>query len=296
VIYSILNSIISKKLDIKLLLYPTIGILAALIINPYFPNNISLLYTQIFKVNLLGNVYNAEWKPWNIVELLKFNYLLFTLLIIGIFASIKKAKLRKNTLFFLIISVIFLIAMLKTRRMHEYFAPFTVLFASFSLDDYTVKFRGKRALKYIFTSLLIIMAIFSLVRLNTYTKNNHFLPWYKDGTEWLKNNIPKDSKVFINGYTFNYLFFYNQELKYTHGIDLTYSYLYNKEKFNKYMDVLQGKDPGYNIIKEDYNADYAFVGKLKQDIQLFNYIIKYKEDFELVYEDDSVGIIRLRRS
>jgi len=295
VTYFILNLIINKKTNLKILLYPFIGILLALTINPYFPKNITLLFTQIFKVNL-ANVFNAEWKPWNIIELLKVNYLLFTIFIIAIIATIKKAKLSKKTILFLALSIIFFIGMLRTRRMHEFFAPFTILLASFTLNDYAAKIKQKRAIKYILTVSLIIIAIFSLIKLDTHIKNNHFLPWYKEGVEWSKNNIPVGSKVFINGYTFNYLFFYNENLRYTHGIDLTYSHLKDKEKFNRYMDVLQGKDPGYNIIKEDYDADYAIVGKVKQDIQLFNYIIKYKEDFELVYEDESVGILRIKET
>jgi len=295
VTYFILNLIINKKTNLKILLYPFIGILLALTINPYFPKNITLLFTQIFKVNL-ANVFNAEWKPWNIIELLKVNYLLFTIFIIAIIATIKKAKLSKKTILFLALSIIFFIGMLRTRRMHEFFAPFTILLASFTLNDYAAKIKQKRAIKYILTVSLIIIAIFSLIKLDTHIKNNHFLPWYKEGVEWSKNNIPAGSKVFINGYTFNYLFFYNENLRYTHGIDLTYSHLKDKEKFNRYMDVLQGKDPGYNIIKEDYDADYAIVGKVKQDIQLFNYIIKYKEDFELVYEDESVGILRIKET
>ena len=293
-IYFTINLIIYKKLDLKLLAYPFIGTLLALIINPYFPNNLILLYTQLFKVNLIGNLYNQEWRPWNIKELFTFNYILFSLLIISLVTTIKSMKLKKNTLFFLIISVISLIAMLKTRRMQEYFAPFTILFASLSLHDFTPIFKEKRALKYIITSLLVIIAVFSLVRLDTYTKNNHILPWYKEGAEFAKT-LPQGSKIFINGYTFNYLFFHNPDLQYTHGIDLTYSYLYDKEKFNRYMSVLQGKDPGYNIIKQDYNADYAIVGKLKQDIKLFNYIVDYKEDFEVIYEDESVGILKIKK-
>jgi hypothetical protein len=183
--------------------------------------------------------------------------------------------------------------MIKTRRMQEYYAPFTILFASFSLNSHTSKFKTKRALRYISTIGLILIAIFSLIHLNTYIKNNHILPWYKDGAEWLENNVPKDSEVFINGYTFNYLFLKNSDLRYTHGIDLTYSYLYNKDNLNRYISVLQGKDPGYNIIIEDYNSDYVFVGKLKQDLKLFEYIIKYGDDFELLYEDESVGILKV---
>ena len=295
IIYSIIILIIQKKLDLKILIYPFLGVLSALIINPYFPKNISLLYIQLFKVNLLGNLYNMEWRPWSIIELLKFNYILFIFFGVSLLLIIKKRKIDKKSLFYLILSSIFLVWMLKTRRMQEYFAPFTVLFASFSLNEYISKFKGKKALEYLFAVLVILISIFSLLKLDTYIRNNHFLPWYREGAQWLKSNVPEGSKVFINAYAFNYLFFYDSELRYTHGIDLTYSSIYDKDKFNRYMDVLQGKDPAFNIIKEDYNADYAFIGKIKQDIQLFDYVVKYKKDFEVVYEGESVGILKIKK-
>ena len=289
-IYLIITTITKKKIDLKLIVYPLIGTTIALIINPYFPNNIELLLTQIFKVNILGNLYNAEWKPWNLIELLKFNYLLFTIYITAITVNIKNKTISKQKLLFLTLSTIFLIAMLKTRRMHEYFAPFTIIFSAFSLNNIEIK----KPFRYIITSITIIIAILSLINLNTYTKNNHFLPWYKEGAEWTIENIPDNSKVFINGYTFNYLFFHNPNLKYTHGVDLTYSYLYNKENFNRYISTLQGNYLDYNIIKHDYDADYAIIGKIKQDVKLFQYIIQHKQDIELVYEDENIGILRIK--
>ena len=295
VVYFVVDILIRKKADFKLLIYPFIGVFLALVINPYFPKNMGFLYTQLFEVNLIGNLYNMEWRAWNIKELFMLNYILFILLIIGLFPVVKKMKLEKKSLFFLVLSVIFLVGMLKTRRMQEYFAPFTVIFAAFSLNENVAKFKGKKAVRYVFIGLICIIAILSLVKLDTNIKNNNFLPWYKEGAEWLNENVPNGSKVFINAYTFNYLFFYDPELRYTHGIDLTYSYLYDKDKFNRYMDALQGKDPGYNIIKDDYNVDYAFVGKIKQDIKLFDYIVEYKEDFELLYEDESVGILKVKK-
>lgn len=294
-ICSIISLLTSRKAGLNLLLYPLAGTILALIINPYFPNNISFLYTQIFKVNLAGNLYNMEWKPWAFLELLKFNYLLFGTLLTAAIITLKNKKLDKKSLLFLILSIIFLIAMLNTRRMQEYFAPFTILFAAFTLNKSMSEIEEKNLMKGLSAIILIILAIPSLIGLNTMIKNNHFLPWYRQGAEWSITNIPDGSKVFINGYMFNYLFFYNPGLRYTHGIDLTYSYLYDKAKFSRYIGVLQGKDPGYNIIKDDYNADYAIIGKVKQDIQLYRYIVKYKEDFELVYEDDSVGILKVNK-
>jgi len=289
-IYAGIGLAIYKKMDIKLVIYPMLGVMLAIIANPYFPANIEMLYTQIVKVNL-QNVYNAEWQPWNIREFLSYNYLLLTVLITGLSVTVKRMKLERRKVLFLVLSAGFLLAMIKTRRMHEYFAPFTILFGAFSLNDIPVKKTGR----YIGAGLIIVVAVFNLIKLDTHIKNNHFLPWYKGGAEWLKENAAAGSTVFINGYTFNYLFFHNPGLVYTHGIDLTYSYLYDAEKFERYMAALQGKDTGYNIIKEDYNADYAVVGKIKQDIRLFEYVVRYKEDFELLYEDESVGILRIKK-
>lgn len=289
-VYFTINLLIYKKLDLKIIAYPLTGTLIALIINPYFPNNLSLLFTQFFKVNLIGNVYNMEWRPWPILELFKNNYILLTLFTTAFFYNIKNTKINKQKLLFLTLSILTLIAMLKTRRMHEYFAPFTILFAAFSLN----KLQIRKYIKYTLTLTIIIITIFTLINLKTHIKNNHFLPWYKEGAEWTRNNIPTNSKVFINSYTFNYLFFNNPNLRYTHGIDLTYSYLKDKDKFKRYMATLQGTYPPYNIIKQDYNVDYAIVGKIKQDIKLFQYIIKHKEDFELVYEDENVGILKVK--
>jgi len=294
ILYFLINLLINKKLDFKLLIFPAMGILLALITNPYFPANLSLLYTQLFKVNLLGNLYNAEWKPWSFIELLRFNWILLILFFLSLLAVIKTMKLDKKSLLFLVLSAIFLIAMLKTRRMQEYFAPFAVLFASFTLNPYIVKLNEKKALKYMGVVIIVAIAIFSLLRLNSDIKNNNFLPWYAQGTEYFKT-LPHGSKIFINAYTFNYLFFNAPDYKYTHGLDLTYSYLKDPAKFDRYIQALQGKDPGFNIIKQDYNADYAFIGKLKQDIQLFNHVVAYKEDFEVLYEDDSAGILKVKK-
>ena len=294
IIYFLIRWAILKRADIKLLAYSLSGALLALIINPYFPKNISFLYTQLVKVNLLGNLYNMEWKPWSIIELFKFNWIVFIIIIAALILAVKARKFGKLQLLTGIASILFLILTIKSRRMQEYFVPFAILFGAFSLKGHMNELSKKEWAKYILLLTVGIIVGFSLFYLNLDIKNNHFLPWYLQGAEWSINNIPNNSKVFINGYMFNYLFFYNPNLRYTHGIDLTYSYLYDQSKFNKYIGVLQGKDPGYNIIKDDYSADYAIIGKVKQDIKLSEYIVKYKEDFELVYEDDSMGILKVR--
>ena len=108
-------------------------------------------------------------------------------------------------------------------------------------------------------------------------------------------NIPKNSLVFINAYAFPFLFFKNSDLRYTHGIDITYSYLYNPKEFERYMGILQGTLKGRedHIIK-DYNPDYVFSGKLKQDVQLFDYIVQHKENYKASYEDEWCAVLKVK--
>ena len=110
--------------------------------------------------------------------------------------------------------------------------------------------------------------------------------------------MPKNSLIFTNAYAFPYLFFKNSNIIYTHGIDLTYSYLYNSKEFERYMEILQGtiedNQDYQDYIVMDYNPDYVFSGKVKQDVQLFNYIIKHKENYKVVYEDKWCAVLGIK--
>ena len=67
-----------------------------------------------------------------------------------------------------------------------------------------------------------------------------------------------------------------------------------KNEFERYMEILQGtsKDASDYIIK-DYNPDYVFSGKVKQDVQLFNYIVGHKENYKAVYEDEWCAVLEV---
>ena len=137
--------------------------------------------------------------------------------------------------------------------------------------------------------------VFNFYLLRKDVANNNFLYHYDDCAEWMNDNIAEGSLIFNNAYSFPYLFFKNSDLRYTHGIDLTYSYLYNPEEFERYMGVLKGTIKGKeDVIVGEYNPDYLFVGKIKQDVKLYEYIVKHKENYKAEYEDDWCGVLRVR--
>ncbi len=299
-LYFILEKVFSKKFDYKIIFYSLAGVILGLVINPYFPNNISMLYTQIFKVNLVANLYNVEWKPWSFFEYIKNNifalfYFLFSILIL-----IKNKKITKTHLFYFLLTLFFLVYTIISRRMQEYFIPFSVLTFAFLFNDFNNKFEFYKNKHYNFLKIssiifLCILITINFILLRENVINNDFLFNYGNCADWMLNNVPKNSLIFTNAYAFPYLFSKNSDLIYTHGLDLTYSYLYNSEKFERYMGILQGtiKDDKDYII-EDYAPDYVFSGKVKQDVQLFKYIVKRKENYKAVYEDDWCAVLEVK--
>ena len=297
-LYFILEKIFSKKFDYKVIFYSLSGTILGLVANPYFPNSIAMLYTQIFKVNLIANLYNVEWKPWPFFEFVKNNVLALFYLGISGFILIKNKKMTKVQSFYLLLALFFFFYTLMSRRMQEYFIPFSILTIAFILNDYIGIFDKNKFFSYIKTGavlFLIALSIANFILLRKDIINNDFLYNFDNCAEWMHSNIQKDSLIFINAYAFPYLFFKNSDLRYTHGIDLTYSYLYNPEEFERYMGILQGtlKD-GQDYIIKDYDPDYVFSGKLKQDVQLFDYVVNHKENYKAVYEDKWCAVLKVK--
>ena len=320
--YFLIEKIFTKKFDCKIIFYPFFGAIAGLIINPYFPNNLSMLYIQIFKVNLLSNLYNVEWKPWPFLEFIKNNIIALFYFALSVFIIIKNKKLleqssvlehssasRKETspmwmakmqAYFLSLAVFFFAYTILSRRMQEYFIPFAILASAFIANDYfqsLEKSEKKKLLKTLRINgiiLIIIIGSVSFVLLKRDYIKTEFFHNYNGCAEWMKGNIPKGSLVFTNAYAFPYLFFKNSDVIYTHGIDLAYSYLHNPVKFERYIGILQGNLKGKtDFILEDYAPDYVFSGKLKQDVQLFKYIVAHKENYKAVYEDEWCAVLKV---
>ena len=298
ILYFTLEKIFSKKFDYKILLYSSSGIILGLVINPYFPNNIFMLYTQIVEVNLIANLFNVEWKPWDFFEFIKNNFLVLIYLSIAIFILFKEKTITKNKTLYFSLAVFFFAYTILSRRMQEFLVPFSILALALFLNNHLERFNKDKFLKHfkvIGIILLLIIAVGNFVLLRQDIIGNNFLFNYENCANWMSSNVPKNSLIFINAYAFPYLFFKNSNIRYTHGLDLTYSYLYNPDEFKRYMGILRGtiKDD-VDWIVQDYEPDYVFAGKVEQDVQLFDYIIKNKKNYKAVYEDKWCAVLEVR--
>lgn len=134
----------------------TAGILTGIILNPYFPNNLSFFKTHLISIALVTNGISfgigQEWFPADVLTFIRSN-LLFFILWIGAVSWIliqlsdrvrtmcipPQTRLRPcvdtPTLFFGMLSIIFFFYTLKSQRMAEYFIPFGTTFAALAFRN-----------------------------------------------------------------------------------------------------------------------------------------------------------------
>jgi hypothetical protein len=114
------------------------GILLGLIINPYFPQNFSLFFEHLFtKTGDFPVAVGQEWYPYETWELLTNSFVAMLAMLAGFVAFDWNDRERAaRPLFFLLFATMLMAAAFYSRRFVEYWPPFAVLFAAFSLQPW----------------------------------------------------------------------------------------------------------------------------------------------------------------
>ena len=83
---------------------------------------------------------------------------------------------------------------------------------------------------------------------------------YADAALWLAENGPEDSFVFQTDWDdFPRLFFFNDKMIYTVGLDPTYMEIHNAELFDKWVNLTRGNvDQMGEVIRDEYGAEFIF--------------------------------------
>jgi hypothetical protein len=136
-IWSCVVSWSERRLEWRPCVWAFIGAAAGLVINPYFPKNVWLLVEHILiKATVTGftTEVGQEWSPYDSWFLLGSCLIAFVAMIVGYAAYDSSDKKRAaRPLFFLFFSTALMIISFRSRRWVEYWPPFAVLFAAFSL-------------------------------------------------------------------------------------------------------------------------------------------------------------------
>ncbi|MCF7792264.1 MAG: hypothetical protein K9M56_09755 [Victivallales bacterium] len=256
-----------------------LGILTALFLNPYYPDNVYGLYIQNFivlKVNWLGikgvEFYlGNEFNPMTDRRIFA-HYLLFIILLsVTLSFFIKKIKKSDTKKFFLaILAVIYFFFSLSSVKFSDYSVPVGIVFIAVFWD----RWLSVKKIRYPVIVRLCYMAVyiftfFVIWHYSVMRPESEGLK-YHNATLWLekqltpkeKQNEIKPEKVVFTGSWDNtpYLFYGAPQYRYLVFLDPCFMYAYSPKKYKKWIKITAGKAifPAVSIYKE-FNAELVFL-------------------------------------
>src|SRR5215211_6398616 len=145
VFWSITIAITEKRFEWQPLVYVLAGCAAGMIINPYFPHNLQLLFEHI-TIKLTASEFNtkvgSEWYPYDSWEFLGNSAVACIAMLVGYIAFEPSERRRgQYPIFFLLLSTALMIMTARWKRIAEYWPPFAVLFAGFALRPWLEGYR-----------------------------------------------------------------------------------------------------------------------------------------------------------
>lgn len=287
--------------NLKLPLSIFSGLLAGLIINPYFPKNLLFYWQQTFEIGLINykNIVavGAEWYGLSIFDLIGHNIytsILFFISLLFFFIFIKRQSRLSWLLLFL--SLIFFILTLKSQRNIEYFIPLALVFSSLVFNSLSgvrkylsnIYFRY-RSLVIVLISLLFlclpVICSYNFFSLRRSLTSGYNFTSLEGASLWLKQNTPVGSIIFHDNWgSFPLLFYHNSNNSYVVGLDPTFMYFQDKDKYLLWKNIINGKKRFgvCQLIKEQFNTSFVFIQKenkaLQPKLDLDHQCVKVYED------------------
>ncbi|HKG20354.1 MAG TPA: hypothetical protein VKC34_00530 [Blastocatellia bacterium] len=295
-----------RRVDVRALAASSLGVLAGLLINPYFPQNLFLFRDHLLMKATASYSVNVgvEWYPYYSWDLLGGSAVAFAIYFAAL-VGFKSGRARRNLrpLFFLLVATMFLLLAFKSRRFIEYWPPFAVIFGAFALAPYLARASraripeaSDRAIAALASAALLVasFAAMGAVMLQAHASiKSEADPYaYQGASLWLAEHAEPGSVVFNTDWDdFPMLFYYNPNNAYVVGLDPTYLYEADPQLWKLYERVTLGdeSDPA-PIIRDRFGAKYVFTDN---DHTAFLSAAAISGDFETVYKDRFTTVLRL---
>jgi len=295
--------ITERRFEYKIILASGVGILAGLVINPYFPRDVLFLWNhivpKIFAAKYETSV-GSEWYPYKTWALITLTPVALMSYFGGIFFTNRDEwKSDAAKLFWFFTSTMYLFLLFKSRRFVEYFPPTAIIFLAFATKNLWMKFDFDRAMNSaagkiaLCTGTIVISAFLatSIIQARQVIQDAPESSAYKGGAEWLTQNTPAQSIVFNTDWDdFPMLFHYNTHNRYIVGLDADFMRLKNEQLFREYENITRGKvkDPSTLIMKHFQSkfviTDHKHEAFIKNAEKSKHFKKRFSDDFTSVYE------------
>ena len=301
-----------RRLDLRPLVFTAAGTALALVINPYFPNNLVFAARHILPklVETTAVRVGNEWYPYETATLLRNSPLALAAFISGAMAlGLSGKRMGTRTAAAFGMASLTGLMLFQSRRFIEYFPAFALVFAAFAWGELLAGWpegeitkgggaRGAAAwVRQHLTALALLLAIapgawltFKAAQDSMDSSKSYRL--YAGASAWLAEHTPAGARVFQTDWDdFPRLFFYNTHNTYLVGLDPTYLQLYDAELYNQWVDITQGdiREPA-RLIRDNFGAEYVLT-----DLQHTGFLAAAREDpgLEQVYRDREAAVFQV---
>jgi hypothetical protein len=280
--------LVAGRLRLKPLGYAGMGILLGLVINPYFPDNLSFVGRHILPklANATSVSVGSEWYPYDTAQLLSNSGIALLALASGVFAlGLAGRRMRVETATALLLSLAVGLMLFQARRFVEYFPAFALIFAAFAWAP-LIEGASRRVVLPGLAALALGMGLW--LNLGASIKSAHAskpAQRYQAASAWLERNTPSGARVFQTDWDdFPRLFFHNNHNTYTIGLDPTYLQLQDPDLYELWVDLTQGRAEDLSAaIVDSFGVEYVLT-----DLEHERFLQAAEEDPELteVYRDE----------
>ncbi len=332
VFWSLTMAVTEKRFEWRPVVYVLAGCAAGMIINPYFPQNFQQL-AEHMQIKLTAKDFDtkvgSEWYPYDSWEFLGNSAVACIAMLVGYIAFEPSERRRAQyPIFFLLLSTALMIMTARWKRIAEYWPPFAILFAGFSLKPWLEGFRPyltrlppdvleelkpfldregvpaseeendwRDVLRTIaVASVALALSIFLFFNLrSTMQEIGQSEPhdYYRAGAEWMRTHVPPGQIVFNTDWDdFPRLFYYDASHSYVSGLDPNYLFDKDPDLSRLYDRITLGReeDPG-PLIRDRFGARYVFSDNAHHD---FFEHARLSGWFDIVYEDTECTIMYIR--
>lgn len=308
-----------------------LGIVAGLVINPYFPKNLYLLYEHL-KMKITPSEYTTkvggEWYPYDTWEFLGNSIVAVFAMAAGYLAiDLSDKKRVQHPLLLLLVSTTLMILTARWKRISEYWPPFAIMFAAFAVQPWlqgartafsqlpndvldelqpfldrdeaveVVRKTRTRDVSYMIGAAVVAVLLGIILSLNLRVTAKDIATsepnkFYKAGAEWLKENVPSGQIVFNTDWDdFPRLFYYDPTHNYVSGLDPTYLFDKDPALSQLYDQITLGKEQDPGPLIRD-RFHSRYVFTDNEHDEFYNNAIE-SGWFEIVYEDPECTILHI---
>lgn len=280
VLHFVAVAMTERRLEYRPLIFIGGGIILGMLINPYFPVNITFSIQHMLPklTNATSVRVGNEWYPYDTAQILKNSLPALVAFASGIFAlGLAGRKMTVRTALALLAALLFGLMLFQARRFVEYFPPFALIFAAFAwtplisdvqpedqteelVDPTRQTLLSRISYPAILLAAFVLLTAFkSIPAAQKSIQDSKSYTLYANASTWLKENSPEGSRVFQTDWDdFPRLFFYNTHNSYLAGLDPTYMQLFNPKLYDLWVKISRGDvDKPSRYISKSFGASYV---------------------------------------